>query len=50
MLDKIHKQKIDMADLVFIINKNGYIGESLRSEIKYAIKTGKPIEYLEEMP
>ena len=41
MLDDMHKRKIDMADEIFVINKNGYIGESTRSEIEYAIKTDK---------
>ena len=33
MLDDIHKRKIDMADIVYIINPNGYIGSSTQSEI-----------------
>ena len=28
MLDDMHKRKIDMADEIFVINKNGYIGSS----------------------
>ena len=48
MLDDMHKRKIDMADEIFVINKNGYIGSSTRSEIEYAEKTGKPVRYLEE--
>ena len=44
----MHKRKIDMADEVFVINKNGYIGSSTLSEIEYAKKTGKIIKYLEE--
>ena len=28
MLDDMHKRKIDMADEIFVINKNGYVGES----------------------
>lgn len=47
MLDEIHKQKIDMADEIFVINKNGYIGISTRSEIEYAKTHGKEIRYLE---
>lgn len=47
MLDDMHKRKIDMADEIFVINKNGYIGSSTKSEIEYAHATGKPIEYLE---
>ncbi len=47
MLDDIHKRKIDMADEIFVINKGRYIGESTKSEIEYAIKTGKKVNYLE---
>ena len=47
MLDDMHKRKIDMADEIFVINKNGYIGSSTRSEIEYAIKTGKAVRYME---
>lgn len=46
MLDDMHKRKIDMADEIFVINVGGYIGESTRSEIEYAIKTGKTVAYL----
>jgi hypothetical protein len=48
LLDDIHRQKIDMADIVYIINVNGYIGESTRNEINYAKKQGKVIMYLED--
>ena len=47
MLDDMHKRKIDMADEIFVINVGGYIGESTRSEIAYAEKTGKKVNYLE---
>ena len=47
MLDDMHKRKIDMADEIFVISKNGYIGESTRSEIDYAIAHGKEVRYLE---
>lgn len=48
MLDDMHKRKIDMADEIFVINVNGYIGESTKSEIEYAIKNGKKVNYLEK--
>lgn len=41
MIDDMHKRKIDMADSSYVINVGGYIGESTRSEINYAEKTGK---------
>lgn len=47
MLDDMHKRKIDMADEVFVINVNNYIGSSTKSEIEYALKTGKKVSYLE---
>ena len=46
MLDDMHKRKIDMADEIFVINENGYIGDSTKSEIAYAMSTGKPVIYL----
>ena len=48
MLDDIHKRKIDMADAIYIINKDGYIGASTRSEIQYAMRTGKQIIFMED--
>jgi len=47
MLDEMHKRKIDMADEIFVINVGGYIGNSTRSEIEYAIRHGKSVNYLE---
>ena len=49
MLDDMHKRKIDMSDEIFVINVNGYIGESTKSEIEYAIKNGKKVNYLEKL-
>ena len=47
MLDNMHKAKIDMADEIFVINKNGYIGSSTKSEIEYALSTNKKVNYME---
>ncbi|MBN2287322.1 MAG: hypothetical protein JXQ26_05670 [Tissierellales bacterium] len=47
MLDDMHKRKIDMADEIFVINKEGYIGKSTKSEIEYAQRTGKRIIFME---
>ena len=49
MLDDMHKRKIDMADEIYVINVGGYIGTSTKSEIEYAINTGKPVHYLEPL-
>lgn len=48
MLDDMHKRKIDMADEIYVINVGGYIGSSTRSEIEYALSTGKTVYCLEE--
>ena len=47
VLRKGHLKRIDMADAVFIVNKNGYIGEAVRKEIDHAKASGKEIIYLE---
>ena len=47
MLDDMHKRKIDMADAIYVVNVGGYVGESTRSEIEYARRNGKRVEYLE---
>lgn len=49
MLGDMHKQKINMADGIFVINKNGYIGRSTKMEIDYAKQLGKTVEYLESI-
>lgn len=45
MLDDMHKRKIDMADSIFVINVDGYIGSSTRSEIAYALANNKEVIY-----
>ena len=46
MLDDMHKRKIDLSDAVFIINRDGYIGDSTASEIAYAKNAGKAVYYM----
>ncbi len=38
-----HFYKIQMADVVFVYNKDGYSGNSTTLEIGYAVALGKPI-------
>jgi hypothetical protein len=45
-LDLIHLKKIDLADEIFVINVDGYIGSSTKREIEYAKLKGKKIKYL----
>lgn len=47
-LNNIHFSKIEMADVVFIINKNGYIGEQTQKEIEWATELNKKIVYMED--
>ena len=49
MLDDMHKRKIDMADEIFVVNVGGYVGDSTKSEIKYAHEHGKVVRYLESI-
>lgn len=46
MLGEMHKRKIDMSDEIFVINVDGYIGDSTRSEIEYAKLCGKKIRFM----
>ncbi len=48
-LDELHLRKIDLADEILILNIDGYIGESTKSELEYAKALGKHIRFLEEM-
>ena len=38
-------KKIELSDVLFVVNKDGYIGESVRSEIGYVESLGKEILY-----
>ncbi len=45
ILGEVHFRKIDISDEIFVIDVNGYIGDSTRKEIEYAEKKGKVIRY-----
>ena len=45
-LDNLHKEKINMSDAIFVINKDGYIGESTYGEIDWANRMKKQIFFL----
>ncbi len=47
LLGELHRAKIDLADAIFVVNVDGYIGDSVRSEIAYAKAKGKEVLYLE---
>jgi hypothetical protein len=44
-LDRLHKRKIELSDMVLVLNVGGYIGESTMSEVEYAIRCRKPVVY-----
>ena len=45
ILDAIHLKKIDISDSIYIIDVEGYIGDSTKREIEYAKDNGKNIYY-----
>jgi len=47
-LHKLHMEKINMADYIFVVNVGGYIGDQTKNEIEYAKGLGKPVTYLEQ--
>lgn len=42
LLGDLHFRKIDLSDEIFVIDVNGYIGNSTRNEIEYAGKRVRP--------
>lgn len=46
-LDKLHFEKIKLADEVLILNVDDYIGQSTKNELEYAKQLGKTIRFLE---
>lgn len=46
-LREVYKAKIADADLLYVINCDGYIGNTTREEINWAIQLGKKVQYLE---
>lgn len=48
ILREVHKNKIDLSDLIIVLNKNDYIGFSTYNEIKYALSKDKKVLFLEK--
>jgi hypothetical protein len=44
-LDILHKKKIAMSDIVYVLTNDGYIGSSTQSEIDFAASLEIPIVY-----
>lgn len=49
MLSKLHYKKIEISDAIYVVNVNGYIGTSTKSEIDYARSLNKEILSLEPL-
>ena len=48
MLDRLHFRKIDMSSrIVVVTDQNGYIGDSTRREMGYALSSGKGMDVRE---
>ena len=45
ILKEAHFKRIEMSDEIFVVDVDGYIGDSTRLEIEYAEKFGKDIKY-----
>jgi hypothetical protein len=46
-LDRLHRRRIDLADQVIVVNPGGYVGPSTASEISYALRAGRPVQFVE---
>lgn len=45
LLVDIHRDMIEMSDAILVVNKDGYIGDSTKEEIKWAEGLHKEIKY-----
>lgn len=48
-LKEEHFKKIELSDMILVINKNNYIGESTKIEIEYAKSLNKEIIYYSDL-
>ena len=49
-MDELHLRKIDLADEIFVVNHNDYVGDSTANEVRYAKEHGKPIRWFTHDP
>jgi len=49
ILRKLHFKKIEISDAIYVVNVDGYIGESTKKEIEYAKSLQKEILSLEPL-
>lgn len=48
-IEDMQKEKILLANLIYIVNKDGFIDDTLKSQIEYAKEHNKEIQYLEDI-
>ena len=48
-MKKVHFKRIELSDSIFVVNVNGYVGESTKKEIEFAKEKGKEIIYYTEL-
>jgi len=46
--DAFHREKIDLADEILVLNVRRYVGRSTAGDILHAWRTNKPIRWREE--
>lgn len=44
-LESAHYRKIDLSDAIYVVDIGGYIGQSVRQEIRYARERGKDVVF-----
>lgn len=47
-MDELHLRKIDLADEIFVVDWDDYIGGSTAKEIEYALKNDKYVRYFSD--
>lgn len=49
ILDKMHRERIKLSDAILVVNVEGYIGSSTKSEIEFAKSLNKEIIYYTDL-
>lgn len=49
MIAQMHKEKIKLADAILVVDVDGYIGSSTKSEIEYAKSLNKEVLYYTDL-
>lgn len=49
ILQKMHKERIKMSDAILVVDVNGYIGSTTKSEIEFAKSLNKEIIYYSDI-